>query len=518
MSAPDGPVTSDATPQPPDELLLAQALDACLQAERETPGASAAIVERAPQGAQAELRALVALAQALETTAPTARPRPGFREAARARLLRRIAADVPPPATPVAAGRTALSSAIQARASRRTLSVLRLPWRGRNPWAPPAPIWATHWPTRFAWLARVAAGLAALSLAGFAAVGVSASALPGDVLYPVKEASEALAVQLAPDDEARARVLLRQADARVEEAARLVDQGRAADGAAAARRYEDTLSTAMAQVLALAERQTAAPASAADATEVNLLQAKLEEQQARLERAIEAAPEAAKPGLSAALAASARGLDRVAEVQSRPRPGRPARAEPTAPAAGATPAPRSVEPDREREDQRDADRGDDRQAGDADERPPAPRRAGEGEARDAERRQRDEPPGTRRPRTPTPTVGQADGSPLPAAPSVPTEGVRRDDEPGRPAEREEDRDRPPPTVRSGGTPTARELEGGRTSPATPGPTPTTRATATATPTAQRGEERRRPGGEARDTGRRDDRNTPDDTDQGDRDH
>ena len=47
----------------------------------------------------------------------------------------------------------------------------------------------------------------------------SESALPGEPLYPVKQAREAVALQMAPSDATREQVLLAQADTRLDETA-----------------------------------------------------------------------------------------------------------------------------------------------------------------------------------------------------------------------------------------------------------------------------------------------------------
>ena len=88
MSAPDEPPLPRG--QPNGDLLLAQALDACIEAERRKRGSSAAIIARQPEAARAELRRLMHTVRALERERSRAMPSVTFRAEARARLMRRI--------------------------------------------------------------------------------------------------------------------------------------------------------------------------------------------------------------------------------------------------------------------------------------------------------------------------------------------------------------------------------------------------------------------------------------------
>ena len=153
-----------------------------------------------------------------------------------------------------------------------------------------------------AWVMRFAAGLATLSVAGAAAATASASALPGEPLYAVKQATEAVTLHLATTDAARDEILLQHADTRLDEAGRLLDQGRAAETDATAARYDDTLG-----------KLTVSTWSDADVSN-------LRTNEVRLVELLEAAPGSAGPGLERALAATHRSL---------------ARARPTTPATGA---------------------------------------------------------------------------------------------------------------------------------------------------------------------------------------
>src|SRR5436853_85895 len=79
--------------QPTRELLLAQALETCIQADRRVPGSAALIIAHQPAWARADLRRLVALAGSLDAAATNAVMSDDFRVAARARLMKRIGGD-----------------------------------------------------------------------------------------------------------------------------------------------------------------------------------------------------------------------------------------------------------------------------------------------------------------------------------------------------------------------------------------------------------------------------------------
>jgi len=248
-----------------DEAMLAAALDRALGRASSPPESAGA---SAP-----ELSALVSLAQRIETSAVDVRPDPTFRLVARRRLLASLARS----------SRSQSSSGFFSR----------------------VPLWA----------ARFAAGLAALSVAGAAAASASASALPGEPLYAVKQASEALAIQAAPSDSARQELLLEQADKRLDETTRLLAQGREEDAAADAERYDQTLAAATMR----------SPAS--DAVETHL-----RVNETRLTELVQTAPPAARHGLEVALQATQRGLAR-----GRPAPPELVRAQPIATPAVVTP-------------------------------------------------------------------------------------------------------------------------------------------------------------------------------------
>jgi hypothetical protein len=257
-------------PGPTGDLLLAQALDACLRAERAAPGSAEHIIVRQPLAAQAELRELLDLARAVEGSMVGVRPSAEFTRAARARLMQRIGHEH---ARPVALGR---------------------PHHRRR--------------RRWKWIIRASAGLLAGVMATTATITASASALPGDPLYGLKQAQEELSLRLAADDQARVLALLRNADARLDETARLLQQGRTSEAVVMAQRYDQSVERAT----------TALVVSLAPSEELGRfepLDTKLGEQQQILETIIQSAPEPARPDLREALATTARGRELMADPQ-----------------------------------------------------------------------------------------------------------------------------------------------------------------------------------------------------------
>jgi uncharacterized protein DUF5667 len=157
-------------------------------------GSSSAVADR-------EMADLIELAHTVDEVASQIRPSDEFRARSRQRLLMHMA-----------------RSARQQRSLRPSVAD-RVRW----------------------WAARFAAGLGALTIAGAAAASASASALPGDALYPVKRVTEVAALQLAPTDAARQDLLLHQADTRLDETTQLLREGRDGDASTAAAQYEQTL-------------------------------------------------------------------------------------------------------------------------------------------------------------------------------------------------------------------------------------------------------------------------------------
>src|SRR2546428_4558270 len=84
------PESSSSEREPTRELLLAQALDACIEAERHLTGSSDEVIGRQPAWARAELHQLVSLAAALDAAAGQTVIADDFRVAARERLMARI--------------------------------------------------------------------------------------------------------------------------------------------------------------------------------------------------------------------------------------------------------------------------------------------------------------------------------------------------------------------------------------------------------------------------------------------
>jgi hypothetical protein len=228
---------------PGPEQSLAEGLDRALRHRAPAPGL-----------ADDEVADLVRLAETLEASTSHVVPDAEFRAAARRRLLVHMARSAP---------------------------------TTRKHWAPMDRVRL--------WAARCAAGVTALSLAGAAAASASASALPGDALYPVKQATEAVAVQLATTEMARQDLLLHQADTRLDETVRLVEQGRDADAALAVARYDETVA-----------RLDSADASSDPET----LQSDMRTNELRLSELLLTAPAPARKGLERALAATERSLAR----------------------------------------------------------------------------------------------------------------------------------------------------------------------------------------------------------------
>lgn len=130
-----------------------------------------------------QLRPLLLTVKATLVTSVSITPRPEFRAAARHRFL----------------------DALAARHTRQRESFLTWPW---------IRTWGS-----------VAAGIVVLLLIGRGTVAASESALPDQPLYPVKQATEAFQVALAPEGSARAKVYAELADRRMKEMAALARQG-----------------------------------------------------------------------------------------------------------------------------------------------------------------------------------------------------------------------------------------------------------------------------------------------------
>jgi hypothetical protein len=271
--------------------VLAHALELCIAAERRMPGSADRIIARQPAWTRAELRRLAALASSLDAAAASAVMSDEFRQGARDRLMRRIGGDITRPST--------------------------------NGWLSTFPSRNSQTPvrrTRDRWMRRTALGALLASVLILAAtLTASASALPGEPLYTLKQASEELGVRLAPDDQARTLLLLNQGNVRLDETARLLQLGRTDEVAEVTQRFDDTIDRATSRYsLALAEAPLADPT-------ITQVETQLSQQEAQLQALIVAAPEPARADLSEALITTERGRALVADPQppeaaaSRPR-------------------------------------------------------------------------------------------------------------------------------------------------------------------------------------------------------
>jgi hypothetical protein len=238
-----------------ETLVLAEALERALSVGDEPTSMTVPTL--------AELCSLVKLARRVEASAQAVGPTQGFHASARARLM---------------------ASMWKAPAS--SASLVRQP--------PPQ-----SWRLRLAisgWFTRVAAALSAVALAGAATASASASALPGDPLYAIKQAGEQVAMATATDGAARQQLLVRQAETRLDETSRLLEQGRDAEAGLNALRYSEVLEA------------TAGAVAASEPVETSL-QAGRE----RLASLLVHAPLPARPGLQRALGAAERGLAQRAQ-------------------------------------------------------------------------------------------------------------------------------------------------------------------------------------------------------------
>ncbi len=306
MTRHDGPTPRRVPPfKPNGELLLAQALEACIRAERAEPGSSTKIIARQPPAARAELRRLLALARSIEASPAKAKPSPEFVEAARARLMHRITGE------PIAL-----------TAPLRLTAIPISPRRSQPKWK---------------WVLRGSVGLFAAVVAATATLTASASSLPGEPLYAIKQAQEELSLRLAADDQARVLALLRRADARLEETSLLLQQGRTRDALQAAQRYDQSVERATTAFVVTVELID-------EPGRYQTLETKLGAQQEKLETIIQSAPEPARPDLREALATTERGRELMADPrpveQALALPSRQSRAQSSS-AVAAAPVPTS---------------------------------------------------------------------------------------------------------------------------------------------------------------------------------
>jgi Domain of unknown function (DUF5667) len=272
------------SPEPPDQdARLAELLDACLEAEHGAPGSAGEVVNQAPEELRNELDELVAVARAL-ATAEWRMPSSQFRAGARARFE-----EAAQPAPRETGGR---------RVAR--------------------------------WLVGLAAGLALLAVGGYGSVLASVGSLPGEPLYAVKQADEAVTLGLTRDDLSRALVLLRQAGIRLDEARRLLSAGRAEVAGELLQQYAATLERAGTSL----NRATAVdPRARAE------FQSQLQQQLGQLQSLAREAPQTLQPSIDRAEAAVS------AQIGSDQTSSDPTSSgQNDAPSATATPAPSPVSP------------------------------------------------------------------------------------------------------------------------------------------------------------------------------
>lgn len=170
----------------------------------------------------------------------------------------------------------------------------------------------------------VAASLLAFVLLGSLTVTASASALPGELLYPVKLAAESVQLAVSSEPE-REQLRLTFAERRLVEALELAARGETRGVGEAADSYG--------QVVELATETLASPPSGERAQRLGRA---LEEHREVLEEAVELVPLPARPAIERAKEASSRGLERAQEVLASLRE---AEAPPDEAAAGEPPLP-----------------------------------------------------------------------------------------------------------------------------------------------------------------------------------
>lgn len=222
--------------------------------------------ESDPQGAPAsgELDALVVLGRRLAEGLAPPGPRAAFLAASPARLLRRIGQETP-------RRRSALGMAF----------------------------------LRPAWTLAAAVLALAFALGSTGLVFAAGGAVPGDRLYGVKRAIEALQLAVSLTPEGDARLLTGFADDRLTEVLALLPPERGADFAAALQEYD----------LAVAALMAAAGDGPAQAASDHL-----QNHVGILESVRQAAPDSALPGLDHALENSRRNLEALQTRESGPSP------------------------------------------------------------------------------------------------------------------------------------------------------------------------------------------------------
>lgn len=150
----------------------------------------------------------------------------------------------------------------------------------------------------------IALGVAGVVFAGgTGAVVASGNDVPGNVLYPVKQATESVKVAAAFGDESKARAHLDIADTKLNEVEQLVADQAPAD------KIDDALSQMEEARQKAQEKMEAARENGKDVEELQALFAEnLERQQAVLAGVLEQVPEQAQGAIQRAIESSQRGL------------------------------------------------------------------------------------------------------------------------------------------------------------------------------------------------------------------
>jgi hypothetical protein len=165
--------------------------------------------------------------------------------------------------------------------------------------------------TRRLILATIVSVLLLGGVLGAGSVSAASGSLPGSRLYPLKLATEALVSSVALTPRLQTRIHLAWAERRLHETEALLARDGAVDESVLAALEEQTE-----QALAASEQ--------AGSDQLTAVVTYTEQQQAVLSRLLNKAPQAARPGLERALAASAQGQARAQSALERARPGRPA--------------------------------------------------------------------------------------------------------------------------------------------------------------------------------------------------
>jgi hypothetical protein len=182
-------------------------------------------------------------------------------------------------------------------------------------------------------LASVAVAVALLASVRGVANAAEAS-LPGDGLYPVKQAIEQVQLGLSQSAEAEAELLVRLSEERLREAEQLAASGRTEDLPVALQGY----GRAVGRLMELADRAPEQDSGEA----LQTLAGGLRRQAEVLSRIRDRAPEAAQPGLQQAVQQSTRNRERVEQMlETRLHEGGPPaeRGKPATPPASQTPRP-----------------------------------------------------------------------------------------------------------------------------------------------------------------------------------